>query len=72
MRKGHNDEGESQSAPMPPKGTVRTIKIPKAAISVLLEMEQIKDAGFVDYYIMAFWTLMATFPSMMQTLRWSL
>ena len=55
MRKGHNDEGESQSAPMPPKGTVRTIKIPKAAISVLLEMEQIKDAGFVDYYIMAFW-----------------
>lgn len=54
MRNDYKDEDKNQSTPMPPKGIVRTIKTPKAAMRMLWEMEQIEDAGFVDYYIMAF------------------
>ena len=55
IRKGYNEEEENQPTSMPSKGTTRIIKTPRASISMLWEMDQIEDAGFVDYYIMAFW-----------------
>ena len=55
IRKGYSDDNENQPTSMPSKGTTRVIKTPRASINMLWEMRQIEDAGFVDYYIMAFW-----------------